>query len=893
MNKVTSRPVEGGWLGLLRQSWPDALFVVLFLVISFAYFMTPISQGLVLGGDDHTGGVGMAHEHAEYHERTGEITRWTNSVFGGMPTYQIAPSYDSTSALGTIQKIYQLGTTGVLSYTFLFLLGFYILLRAFNFKPYLAALGSILWAFSSYFMIIILAGHIWKVLALCFIPPTIGGLILCYRGKYLWGGAVTALFTALQVTSNHVQMSYYFIFVMLAIVVAYGIAAFLPKKDATDDYGMILSPKSWLKATGIIIVAGMIGVLANVSNLYHTYEYQKHSMRGGSELKQAAPAKADAKTDAKAAEKTSETTRSGLSTEYITQWSYGINESLTLLIPEVSGGSSAESILDKVPEAQENMNFMGGLQNIQQAAGPQAASAFLPSYWGEQPGTSGPVYVGAIVCLLFILGIFYVRGPMKWALLAATIISFFFAWGKNSMALTQFFIDNLPLYNKFRAVSSALVIAEFIVPLLGILALARFIKEPDLLRRKPLGLYIAFGITAGLCLILWLAPGVYGDCINSTQKDIISQLSNAGVIEASSFSAALSDIHHSVLAASAGRSLLFVLLGAAVLFLYSRGIAKDWMMCGALALFCLIDLWQVDKKYLNDNSFSDPVTVEDAVSSKPAVYDEILADNSDYRVADISRGLSNTFNSNDASYWFKNIGGYSPAKMQRYQELIDRYIGNELATFDNAAKQLGDHLDAVNIDSLFPVLNMLNMKYAVVADSTGTAQMKVKNPYANGNGWFVNKLQFVKDADAELSALSKLDTKHIAVADESFKAQLDGTPLDSGTVKLDKYEPNELDYTISSAKGGVVVLSEIYYPGWTATLDGQPVEIGRVNYVLRALKVTPGQHKLHLEFKPASIAKTDTVAYIALALTIIAFMAGLFFNIKDKVIKPKGQDNVK
>ena len=890
MNKVTSRPVEGGWLGLLKQSWPDALCVVLFLVISFAYFMTPVSQGLVLGGEDHTGGVGMGRELSEFNERTGERTRWTNSVFGGMPTYQISPSYDSTTALSTIKNIYQLGTTGVLSYTFLFLLGFYILLRAFNFKPYLAALGSILWAFSSYFMIIILAGHIWKVLALCFIPPTIGGLILCYRGKYLWGGAVTALFTALQVQSNHVQMSYYFIFVMLAIVVAYGIAAFLPKKAETDDYGMLLTPKSWLKATGIIILAGVIGVLANVSNLYHTYEYQKYSMRGGSELKQAAPAQANEK----ASEKTAETTRNGLSTEYITQWSYGINESLTLLIPEVSGGSSAESILDKVPEAQANADFMSGLQNVQQAAGPQATSAFLTSYWGEQPGTSGPVYVGAIVCLLFILGIFYVRGPMKWALIAATVISFLFAWGKNSMGLTQFFIDNLPLYNKFRAVSSALVIAEFTVPLLGILALARFIKEPDLLKRKPFGMYIAIAVTVGICLLLYVAPGVYGDCINSTQKDIIGQLSNAGIIESTSFSAALSSLHHSLLAASAGRSLLLVLFGALVIFVYSRGLIKHWMMCGVLALLCLADLWMVDKKYLNDESFSDPMMVEDETTQKPAAYDEILADQSNYRVADVSRGLSNTFNNNQASYWFKNIGGYSPAKMQRYQELIDRYIGNELATFDNAVKQLGDHLDTVQIDSLFPVLNMLNMKYAVVADSTGTKQMKVKNPYANGNGWFVNKLQFVKDADAEISALNKLDTKHVAVADEKFKAQLDGTPLDSGTVTLDKYEPNELDYTVNSAKGGVVVLSEIYYPEWTATLDGQPLEIGRVNYVLRAVKVGPGQHKLHLEFKPSSIATTDTIAYIALAITILSFLAGLFFNIKNKVAaSPKDQKEAK
>lgn len=855
---------------ILKKILPDVIAVVLFMLISFVYSYGPVSQGMVLGGHDTTASIGQGQEQLDYTARhDGEVTRWTNSMFSGMPTYQISPSYGPTQLLGKISNLYGLTTTGVLCYVFILLLGFYILMRAFNFKPWLSALGAIVWAFSSYFFIIIAAGHIWKVMTLAFIPPTIAGLVLCYRGRLLWGGAVTALFTAFQVQSNHVQMTYYFLFVMFFFVVAYGIAALRDGK-----LGTALTPRAWLRSTGVVIVAGLLGVAANLPNLYHTYEYSKQTMRGGSEL-----------TPLPAADGTQQggTAGGGLDYDYITQWSYGLDETLTLLVPNFKGGGSGSVVTEENYLDDPIQQLVGYAQPVQQylEAHPVEGGALpgVNQYWGDQPMTVGPVYVGAFVCFLFLLGLFVVRGPVKWALAAATVVSLLFAWGHNVPALTRFFIDYLPMYNKFRTVSSALVIAEFTIPLLAMFALAETLRQPGWARsrRGRVGLGVAGALTAGVCLLLWLFPGVAGGCLSAGEAATMDALAKSGAFDAqflSDYAAAIADMRHAVLSQSAGVSLL-VLLVCGVVF-YFAAIARRLsaaVACGVLAVVCLADMWVVNKRYLNDANFTDPYVRLEGFA-KTAADEQILKDTAlDYRV--LSYIVGDPFSENTTSYWHKNVGGYHAAKLQRYQDLIDRHLRREYADFYTQLASTGTVAPAARLDSLIPVLNMLNTKYFIV-----TPELAVPNPAANGNGWFVRSVKFVDGADAEMAGLTGLDTKRAAVADSRFRPQLDGSALDSGTVTLTAYEPNELHYDISSARGGLVVFSEIYYPGWTATIDGQPAELGRANYVLRALKVPAGSHKVVLEFRPASVRTTNAIAYAALAVVMLCFVGALVLVVR-------------
>ena len=857
---------------LIEKACPDALVVCIFLLISTFYFLTPLSEGLVLGGHDSVAAMGQGQEQKEYMAtHDGEPTRWSNALFSGMPTYQMSPSYSATQTLSNASKAYGLWTSSwfpPISYLFLYLLGFYILLRAFNFKTYLAALGSILWAFSSYFLIIIAAGHIWKVLTLAFIPPTVGGLILCYRGKLLWGGTVTAIFTAFQIMSNHFQMSYYFLFPMLFLALAYGVDALLHRRLL-----------GWLKATLMLAFAGLLGVAANLPNLYHTYEYSKASLRGKAEL--SAPAGSH-KAQAKATD--------GLDRDYITAWSYGVDETLTLLIPDYKGGGST-SILDR--EGVESLKgyddfyeCAGQTQQAFQQSGLQAYPPGIQQYWGNQPFTVGPVYVGAFVCFLFVLGLFYVKGPVKWAMLLATMVSLLFAWGKNMPALTDFFIDHLPLYAKFRTVSSALVVAEFTMPLLAVLCLRSIRANKQLFRltdwkqaplEKRIGLPVAALATAGLCLLLWLFPQTAGSCISASDADTFALMRQAGfpaelVLR---YETALSSMHHAILSADALRSLLIIVLGTLLLWAYAEGKMKGWMVCSLLALMCLIDLWQIDRRYLNEDSFTTPQLQQEGFAKTPAD-EQILKDTTYYRVANL--GAGNPFNetTNATSYYHHSIGGYHAAKLHRYQDLIDRKLSSELQQFVGAINAAEGDLSQVPGDSLAPALNMLNTKYFIFG--AGERAQALLNPYANGNGWFVEKLDFVPTADAEMAALQQLDTKHAAVADARFKAQLDGSPLGQGSVKLTAYAPNQLSYDIESQQGGVVVFSEIYYPDWSVTIDGQPATLGRANYVLRALKVPAGKHQVTMEFRPASIDHTNRIAYAAQALMMLLFVGAVVLH---------------
>ncbi len=858
-------------MNFLKKIAPDAIAVVAFLILSFCYFMKPVSEGLVLGGHDNTAGVGLNNEINAYHDATGETSRWSNALFSGMPTYQLSPSYESSQLLGKVSAVYGLGTTGVLLYVFLYLLGFYILMRAFNFKVWLSALGAVVWAFSSYFFIIIAAGHIWKVMTLAFIPPTIAGLVLCYRGRLLWGGAVTALFTALQILSNHLQMTYYFLFVMLFIVLG-----FLADAIRTRTLSR------FARATGVVIVAGLIGLCANLSNLYHTYEDSKETMRGKSELTQTG-------------EKTGQSTGSGLERDYITQWSYGLGETWTLLVPDVDGGGTG-SLMENA-KATESDDFGTYQQCVAQTyqtlsqVDPQMAQATpgLNQYWGDQPYTVGPVYVGALVCLLFFVGLFYVKSPVKWGLVAATLLSLLFAWGHNSPAITDFFIDHLPMYNKFRTVSSALVMAEFTIPLLALLGLAEIVRRPELLREKPVYLYVSFALTGGVALLFALMPGLFfGDCLSAQEESVFAQLGAVFPPDfLATYKSSIAAIRHDILTASAWRSFFITALGLALLLAYRAGKLKAWLMGSLFLVICLVDMWGIDRRYLNDNNFTEPQQV---TTAKKTPADEfILRDKDpDYRVLDLTH---DTFNDNTAGAWHKNIGGYHAAKLRRYQDIIDRCLKGEIDDLYSAVAAAGGDMTRVAGDSIFPVLNLLNTKYFILSGRDGQA-LPLQNPYANGPAWFVDRLSYTHTADDEMAALHRIDLKREAVADAQFKNVLGETAVGAtGRVKLTKYAPNELHYDVVSDKGGIVVFSEIYYPGWTATIDGRPAEIGRADYTLRALRVPAGSHKVVMEFRPTSITTTEAIAYTAIALILLGFVASLALLLRRKHLEGSANKN--
>lgn len=822
----------------LKKYLPDVLVVIIFAVISFAYFFPADLDGRILYRHDSSAGRGAGQETAEYHERTGKVSRWSNATFSGMPTYQTAPSYQSVSVLNQAVKAYHLWLPENVWYVFAYLLGFYILLRAFDFRQSLAALGSIVWAFSSYFFIIIAAGHIWKVMALAYLPPMIAGIVLAYRGKYLWGFIVTAIFAAFEVDANHVQMTYYYLFIILFMIIAYLVDAIRKKRMA-----------QFVKATAVCAAGALIGILMNISNLYHTWQYAQESMRGKSEL-----VKKDAANQ----------TSSGLDRDYITQWSYGVDETWTLLVPNAKGGASVPLAANTEAMKKADPNFMQIYQQLGQ-------------YWGDQPGTSGPVYVGAFVLMLFILGLFIVKGPIKWALLAATILSILLSWGHNFMPFTNFFLDYIPMYSKFRTVASILVIAEFTIPLLAMMALKKIVDEPDLLTKKAKFVYISFGLTGGIALLFALMPTLFfSDFISSQELEAFKSIPAEYL---SPLESNLRSIRESIFTADCWRSFWIIVIGTLLLFLYNFKKLKAEYMVGAIAILCLIDMWQVNKRYLNDEMFVEKSVREQAQPMTQTDH-QILQDKSlDYRVLNLA---SNTFNENETSYYHKSIGGYHAAKLRRYQELIDAYISPEMQKMMPAIAKAGGDMTKVNGDSLFPVLNMLNAKYFIVPLQANQT-VAIENPYVYGNAWFVDNVTYVKNANEELDALGKLNLRHEAVADARFQSQLGESKNQDSTsiVKLTAYEPNQLTYDVRSATGGIVVFSEIFYPEWTATVDGKPVEIGRVDYVLRALNVDKGHHKVVLTFDPKSVKQTETVAYLSYGVLLLVVLFAVYFKRKE------------
>lgn len=795
------------------------LGVGILLVITLVYFYPDVFEGNVLRQHDTLQGVANGQEAAAFAEATGETTRWTNSLFSGMPTFQISPSYGSSKLISTVERAYSLWLPNPANLVFIMMLGFYILMLAMRTRWYVALLGAIAYGFSSYFFIIIGAGHIWKFSTLAYVPPTIAGIILCYRGKYIGGGVLAAFFAMLQIAANHIQMTYYFLFVIVALVIAF----FVEHKRAN-------TLKKWAKATGVLAVAAALAVGANLPSLYNTYEYSKQTMRGGhSELAVA----------------TANSTKGGLDKNYITQWSYGISETFSLLIPNIKGGATiiptdGQNVQTSMAEVEQvKEDYQKGKIDYQTYSNLQ----MFPQYFGDQPMTNGPVYVGALIFALFILGLIIVKGPVKWALFAVTVLSVALSWGHNMMWLTDWFIDHFPLYNKFRTVASILVIAEFTMPLLAALALQKIVTTPDFFKLHSKAFFGSFGISIFFCLLGMMAPSVFGSGISQMEADMFAEYAAQGY-DLSPLYASLQEARMAMVSADALRSFVFLVIGAALFWLYFKNILKKEALCGALLVVVLIDMYPVDKRYLNTKSFSmKPAMAQQTIEPRPVDL-QILQDTAmNYRVMDLSR-----FGDAMPSYFHKCIGGYHAAKLTRYQDLIDRQISKN------------------NVE----VLNMLNAKYLVVDDTTAHI-----NPEALGNGWFVDKVTYVKGAQAEMAVLDTLHTAVGAVADESFRSVLGEAKavMPGDTIIETVYKPNELHYKTISRNGGLAVFSEIYFPwGWTATVDGKEVPVGRVNYVLRALQLPAGEHTVVFRFDPQSVHTTETVAYASVALIYLALI---------------------
>ena len=822
-----------------KKLLPDLVVILFFAVIAFLYFFPAVTEGKILAQHDAVAGIGSGREMQEYLEKTGERTRWTNSIFGGMPTYQMAPSYDSTNTLGFIQQVYHLFLPTYVWYVFVMLLGFYILLRAFDFKVWLASLGAVLWAFSSYFFIIIAAGHIWKLMTLAYIPPTIAGMVLVYRKKWLAGGVVTALFVALQIFSNHPQMSYYFLFVMLFMAIAYGVLAW-QKKQLPDFF----------KSTGVLVVAGLVGVCVNLSNLYHTYEYSKESMRGKSELVK---------------ENSADQTDSGLERSYITQWSYGIGETFSLLVPNVKGGASVPLAANEKAMEKANPAY-------------QSLYAQLGQYWGEQPGTSGPVYVGAFVMFLFIWGLFIVKGPMKWALVVGTLFSITLSWGHNFMGLTDFFIDYIPMYSKFRAVSSILVIAEFTIPLLAMLALKEVMERPALFAEQKKAFYISFGLTGGLSLLFALFPTVFFPSYVSSMEMNALQ----GAIPADQLAPILvnlEEMRRSLFTADAWRSFFVIVIGCVLLggYLFRKWNAK--VTVGALLLLCIVDMWSVNKRYLYDEQFVAKGTEMKPFLEPSETDKEILKDKTlDYRVLNMA---TNTFNENNTAYWHKSIGGYHAAKLRRYQEMIEAHIQGEMETLFTMIPEVGADLSKIDVTDT-PVLDMLNTRYYIVPLQQG-ATAPLFNPHALGNAWLVKEVKYVNNANEEIDAIHGMNPRETAIVDKRFAEtvkQPAAMPDSLDNIVLKSYAPNALQYEVDTKQGGTVIFSEIYYPGWRSYIDGEEVSHGRANYILRAMNVPAGKHTIEFVFDPQSLHATETIAFIALGIMLLGALGSIVMGLR-------------
>lgn len=838
-----------------RQTRGFLFSVVVMAIISIAFFYPDNFEGNDLRQHDMLQGMANGQEIKEYAEETGNQSFWTNALFSGMPTFQIAPTYPSNSLFAWFTKIYGLGLPSPSNLLFMMMVGFMILMMTMRVRWEYGLIGAIAWGFSTYFIIIIGAGHIWKFVTLAYIPPTIGGIVLAYRGRYLSGAAMAAFFAMMQLNANHIQMTYYFCFVIAALVIAYFIKALRQKKM-----------RRWGIATAALAAAALLAVGANLPSLYHTSKYAKETQREQSEVDNNDPATADK-----------------VKRDYITQYSYGRSETFTLFIPNVKGGASVR------PEAGQLAPMaLAGLDGAEKYSDNPYVDLYLnysTQYFGEPEMTNGPVYVGVIIFALFVMGCVTVRGPVKWGLLAVLIVTVMLAWGRNCQWLTDLFIDIVPMYSKFRTVESILVVAEFIIPLIAVLGLFRLYNPAPALRpnlpsrpvdkttcrgkflkeKGDIAIAAGFGIVGIICLLGAMNPSLFGAGFNEESElrnsaMIAQQLHYQGYpdevvqlvsIDNPDVAHAVEDLHLSLVRKDCVRSLIYLLLGFGAVGIWRFNLLKSdryskLVSVGAIGVLVFVDLYSVNKRYLSHESFFVPeLTASEAVIEPTAADRDILSDTDpNYRVADFDR-----FGEATPSYFHKTIGGYHAAKLGRYNDLINSgVIASE------------------------PVLNMLNARYIV------SGKQVYENDMALGNAWFVDNIKYVDNANQELDALRTLSPATEAVADKSMEKILgDAAPGDiADTIVETSYAPDRLTYKSTASTPRVAVFSEIYFPwGWEATIDGKPAEIARVNYVLRAIVVPAGTHEITMTFDPKSVHTTVTVATVSVIVIYLLVITAI------------------
>lgn len=788
---------------------PHAIAAGTFILLTALYFY-PVLTGKTLEQHDISMWEGMSKEIQDFRETTGKEPLWTNSMFGGMPAYQISVLYPN-NLVKHVNSIITLGLPFPINMVLLALLGFYILLVSLKVDFRLGIAGAIAYAFCSYNFVVIQAGHNSKMHAIALMPLVVLGVLLTFRGKYILGGAITAMSLALQIYANHLQITYYLAMCLGLLVIAEIVSGIVQKN--------ILH---LIKAGSVLIVASVLAVLPNLGGLLTTEEYGKYTTRGPSEL-------------------TEKRISSGLDKDYALAWSYGVGESFTLLIPDFMGGESSKDLGTK-------SNLYKELQKM--GAGGQARQfvANAPAYWGAQPSTSGPVYNGAIICFLFLLACFVVKGSMKWWLIAATILSLMLAWGRNFPPVTDFFFDHVPGYNKFRAVAMMLVIASFTMPLLALIGLQKFLDNDLKPAQKKKYLSWSFYIVGGLCAVFILLPTVFFDFSAEIDERLRE---NRWPVDA------LKDDRISMMRMDALRSLFFIgCMFAALWFYLKNKFKKEYLFIATIALM-VIDFWMVDRRYLNTDDFSKASKKKEAFTPSQADL-QIMQDKSlGYRV--FNQTVS-TFNDASTSYFHRSVGGYHGAKLKRFQELNEYQIarGN------------------------MKVLNMLNTKYFIANAQDGSGPVAQLNPDALGAAWIVREFKMVANSDSEIAALTDFDPRTTAIIDQRYEPQVKGMniiPDPAATIKLVSYQPNHLVYESSTATDQLAVFSEIHYDkGWNATIDGTPADYFRCNYVLRGMKIPSGKHKIEFKFEPATYYKGEKIALAGSLILFAAFAGAVFYE---------------
>lgn len=808
--------------------------ILAFAAITLIYF-NPVLQGKRVKQHDYEMYKGMAHEIQEFQNATGERSLWTNSMFGGMPTWNIT-AYNNHNQISHIHNILTLGFPRPIGSVFISMLSFFILLLILGCDSWICFIGGLAYGLTSYLLIIIGAGHNTKAMAMAYMPLVIAGILLTYKGKLLWGSVLTAMSMALEIRANHLQITYYLLIIVICIIV--GILIEFIRENRFIQF---------LKASICLVAASLIGILTYTTTLYANYEFGKETTRGKPVL---------------TSNENNQT--SGLDRDYITQWSYGIGETWSLLIPNAKGGGSA--LIGKQNPALE--------QADRQFRDSMAQSN---AYWGDQPFTSGPVYVGAIIVFLFVLGALTVKGGLKWALLAATLLSILLSWGKNFMEFTDFFIDHIPGYSKFRAVSMTLVIAEVTMPLLGLLGLAEFAKNPDSFKQNQKKFFIALGITAGFCLLFYLAPKTFFSFLSQGEAEQFANLSKGkdGALYAS-FATQLENVRVAIFRKDAIRSFLFILLSSIPIWLLGKGKLKSQVAFPILAVLVLFDLFQIDKRYLNNDNFIPKKQQEKPFTETKADKFILNDPTPDFRVLNLTKDV---FNDASTSYFHKSVGGYHGAKLRRYQDVINQYLSQEVKQFNTIFKNANTEASLIQGLQQQKVLNMLNTKYIIYNPDAEP----LENPCAFGNAWIVNNIHWVDNPNEEFNAIANTDLRKTAITHTEFKEQLSNYhPSETeGSIALTDYRPNQVTYRFDAPEDKLVVFSEIWTSkGWTLKIDGKEHPLLRANYLLRAALIPSGQHEIVMHYEPRIWRIGGIISLISSSMILLGVFGAIIYSWK-------------